>query len=488
MRTSSSGAQPSAERTRPVITKPEPERVLRRRVRDVVVGAAGVALGRLAAARLALALAAPAPASARAWRSRSGPDSPTFSAPVPEPSLRQQRDDDPGGDEREQRPERPRPHVSPRSRPGGRRWRASSASGEGSPANQASRISASTRLGGRAQRQREHVGVVPAGGRPRRSRRRRTARRGPADLVGGDRGARAGPAADDGLLGAAVGDVAGGGLGGPGPVVALAPRTARRAAAARGRAARSCSTTASATPVRSSLETAIRMVRRISRRRLGASRTAASADRRRPASCARVAGRDRHTPRTLRQRSRHVRPHGLRRSARSRARSRRGDRERVRPARPSRRRATSRSRCRLARDAGGAAARPRDRAMTGSRRRSRCRRRREPLALRPASRSRPHRERRRARAATGAAARHGRAQRPSSSRRASSRARSRRRTPDGRRLAASAGRRGSRTTRAQAVGCSRRPRPPAACGSCPSGRPAARRAPVPPRRRPRPGG
>ena len=55
-------------------------------------------------------------------------------------------------------------------------------------------------------------------------------------LVGGDRGAGSGPAAHDGLLGAALGHVARGGLRGPGPVVALASRRARRARAARGRA------------------------------------------------------------------------------------------------------------------------------------------------------------------------------------------------------------------------------------------------------------
>src|SRR5204862_4785334 len=41
-------------------------------------------------------------------------------------------------------------------------------------------------------------------------------------LVRGHRGSRAGPAADDRLLGAAVHDVAGGGLARPGPVLALA--------------------------------------------------------------------------------------------------------------------------------------------------------------------------------------------------------------------------------------------------------------------------
>ena len=44
------------------------------------------------------------------------------------------------------------------------------------------------------------------------------------DLVGGDRRAGAGPAAHDALVRAALGHVAGGGLAGPGPVVALAGR------------------------------------------------------------------------------------------------------------------------------------------------------------------------------------------------------------------------------------------------------------------------
>ena len=69
-----------------------------------------------------------------------------------------------------------------------------------------------------------------------------------ADLVGGDRGAGAGPAADDALLGAAVGDVARGGLGGPRPVVALAVGERAVRAAARGRGGAARSTTASATP------------------------------------------------------------------------------------------------------------------------------------------------------------------------------------------------------------------------------------------------
>ena len=77
------------------------------------------------------------------------------------------------------------------------------------------------RLGGGAQREREHVGVVPlagaGGGLGVAAQRGADA----GDLVGGDRGARAGPAGDDGLVGAALGDVAGGGLGGPRPVVAL---------------------------------------------------------------------------------------------------------------------------------------------------------------------------------------------------------------------------------------------------------------------------
>ena len=79
-------------------------------------------------------------------------------------------------------------------------------------------------LRGRAQAEREHVRVVP---RPRAARGLGVAaQRGPhaAHLVGGDRGAGPGPAADDSLLGAALGDVAGGPLAGPRPVAALAAR------------------------------------------------------------------------------------------------------------------------------------------------------------------------------------------------------------------------------------------------------------------------
>ena len=97
----------------------------------------------------------------------------------------------------------------------------SSSSVEGWASNQASRISSSSAGEVVRRERREHVGVVPLAG----ARRGRGvgAQRGAdaADLVGGDRGAGAGPAADDGLLGAALGDVAGGGLGGPRPVVAL---------------------------------------------------------------------------------------------------------------------------------------------------------------------------------------------------------------------------------------------------------------------------
>src|SRR5581483_5523037 len=76
-------------------------------------------------------------------------------------------------------------------------------------------------LRGAAQAQREDVRVVPAA-RALRGRgveaERRTDR---GDLVRGDRGAGPGPAADDRLLGAALGDVALRGLARPGPVVAL---------------------------------------------------------------------------------------------------------------------------------------------------------------------------------------------------------------------------------------------------------------------------
>ena len=71
------------------------------------------------------------------------------------------------------------------------------------------------------QRQREHVRVVP----PSRAARRLgvRAQRGSdaRDLVRGDRRAGTCPAAHDRLFGTALRDVAGGGLRGPGPVVAL---------------------------------------------------------------------------------------------------------------------------------------------------------------------------------------------------------------------------------------------------------------------------
>ena len=77
------------------------------------------------------------------------------------------------------------------------------------------------RRAGAAQRQREHVGVVPApraaGGLGVGAQRGADA----AHLVRGDRGAGAGPAAHHGLIGTALGHVAGGRLRGPGPVVAL---------------------------------------------------------------------------------------------------------------------------------------------------------------------------------------------------------------------------------------------------------------------------
>ena len=78
------------------------------------------------------------------------------------------------------------------------------------------------RLRGRAQAERQDVGVVP--GARAASGLGVAAERGAhaGDLVGGDRGAGAGPAADDPLLGAAFGDVACGPLACPGPVGPLA--------------------------------------------------------------------------------------------------------------------------------------------------------------------------------------------------------------------------------------------------------------------------
>ncbi len=114
----------------------------------------------------------------------------------------------------------------------------SSASALGSPANHASRISRSSACEVAAQAEREHVGVVPAPRARGRGRVEAQRRADAADLVGGDRRARARPAADDRLLGAPLGDVAGGGLAGPRPVAALAARRARRGRASRGRDAR----------------------------------------------------------------------------------------------------------------------------------------------------------------------------------------------------------------------------------------------------------
>ena len=76
-------------------------------------------------------------------------------------------------------------------------------------------------FGGGTQAEREDVGVVPA---PRTLCGCGVATQRCADaghLVGGDRGAGPGPAADDRLLGPALGDVAGSCLRCPGPVVAL---------------------------------------------------------------------------------------------------------------------------------------------------------------------------------------------------------------------------------------------------------------------------
>ena len=116
------------------------------------------------------------------------------------------------------------------------------------------------RLGGRAQAEGEHVRVVPppraGGGRGVAAQRRADAR----DLVRRDRRARPGPAADDGLLGAALDDVAGRGLGAQAQS-SRSPSASAPCGSGSWPRRRSSSTTASATPVRSSAATAIRMSR-----------------------------------------------------------------------------------------------------------------------------------------------------------------------------------------------------------------------------------
>ena len=97
----------------------------------------------------------------------------------------------------------------------------SSSSGDGRASNQASRISASSasevlRSESASTLASFHLRAPSAVWASTHS-----AARMPGDLVGGDRGAGARPAGHDGLLGATLGDVAGGGFGGPRPVVAL---------------------------------------------------------------------------------------------------------------------------------------------------------------------------------------------------------------------------------------------------------------------------
>ena len=92
---------------------------------------------------------------------------------------------------------------------------------DGAPANQASSTSPSTRLGRRAQRDGQDVGVVPAAGAVGRGGVGAQRGADAGHLVGGDRRPRPRPAAHDALLGPARGHVAGGRLRGPGPVVAL---------------------------------------------------------------------------------------------------------------------------------------------------------------------------------------------------------------------------------------------------------------------------
>jgi hypothetical protein len=74
------------------------------------------------------------------------------------------------------------------------------------------------RLGRGAQAEREDVGVVPAARARRRGGVRAQRRADPGDLVRGDRGAGAGPAADDALLRVPRGDVAVDRLSCPGPI------------------------------------------------------------------------------------------------------------------------------------------------------------------------------------------------------------------------------------------------------------------------------
>ena len=97
----------------------------------------------------------------------------------------------------------------------------SSASGLGSAVEPGVEDLAHQRLGRRPQAEREHVRVVPGARATRRLGVAAQSRPDAAHLVGRDRGPRAGPAADDRLVGGALRHVAGRALGGPGPVVAF---------------------------------------------------------------------------------------------------------------------------------------------------------------------------------------------------------------------------------------------------------------------------
>ncbi len=124
-----------------------------------------------------------------------------------------------------------------------------------SPSNQPSRISDQQRLAGGAQGEGEYVGVVPAAGAACGLGVRAQRRADAGHLVGGDRGAGAGPAAHDALLGASLGDVAGGQPRWPTPSRRARSSSSAPCSSGSWPRRRSSSTRASATPVRSSVAT-----------------------------------------------------------------------------------------------------------------------------------------------------------------------------------------------------------------------------------------